>query len=74
MRAATTVVVHPGQSERLSKGEEATAARTRRKKKSWRTYKRVTVATLTRGTERKRERMLYFQKKKKISLVSSDIL
>ena len=65
MRAATTVVVHPGQSERLSKGEEATAARTRIKKKRCRTYKRGTVATLTRGKERKRERMLYFQKKKK---------
>lgn len=33
MRAATTVVVHPGQSERLCKDEEARAARTRRKKK-----------------------------------------
>lgn len=66
MRAATTVVVHPGQSERLSKDEEARAARTRRKKNSWRTYKRVTVATLTRSTERKKKReSALFQKKKK---------
>lgn len=67
MRAATTVVVHPGQSERLSKGEEARAARTRRKKKKLENVQTCDSSNTHKGhRKKKRENALFPKKKKKL--------